>query len=341
MKPTEDRYSRQRLFAEIGDEGQTRVRAGHAVVVGLGALGCPAAALLVRAGVGHVTLIDRDIVEWTNLQRQTLFTEHDAANGSAKSAAAATALGAANSDVRLTPHVRDLDSTNVDLLLADADVVVDGTDNFAVRFLINDWCVRESRPWIYAAAVGANGLLMPVLPGTTPCLRCVFESPPPAGSTETCDTAGVLGPVTSIVGALAALEALKIVAGRRDAVRRGLLSLDLWPGDIRSIDMQTRRDDCPCCGARTFPFLERRPGGATALCGRDAVQVTPTSDAPFEFESVRQRLTRVTEVRDAGSLLRFDSGGLTITLFEDGRAIVHGTHDESRARSVYDRLVGT
>lgn len=337
-----DRYSRQVLFPEIGAEGQERLAEARVAVIGLGALGCPAASLLVRAGVGHVELVDRDVVERSNLQRQLLYTEADAEAGLPKAEAAAAALRAANRDVRIDAHVRDLSAANADALLGGVDVIVDGTDNFDVRFLVNDWAVRNGVPWVYAAAVGATGLTMPILPGRTACLRCLFEEPPPPGASATCDTAGVLGPVTAVVGSLAALEALKIAAGRDQAVRRGLLQLDLWQNDVRSVAVDGPRVDCPCCVRREFPYLTRRGGGtATSLCGRDAVQVSPGSERPFDYEGARERLARAYDVTDSGALLRFQVAELRVTLFRDGRALVHGTSDEGRARAVYARTIGT
>ncbi len=337
-----DRYSRQILYPEIGPDGQRRLGAARVAVVGLGALGCPAAALLARAGVGRLDVVDRDLVERSNLQRQTLYTDADAAAGRPKAEAAARALSEANPDVEIVPHLRDLSAADADAVLDGADAIVDGTDNFDVRFLLNDWAVKHDVPWVYAAAVGASGLTMPVIPGRTACLRCLFEEPPPAGSAETCDTAGVLGPVTTVVGALAALETLKLLAGREDAVRRGLLQLDLWHNDLRPVAVEGPREGCPCCGRREFPFLARGRGGtASSLCGRDAVSVRPAGDGAFDLAATRDRLQRAYRVVDVGSILRFDVDGLRVTLFADGRAIVHGTTDEARARAVYARTVGS
>lgn len=342
MADLQDRYARQALFHEIGRDGQRRIESARVAIVGIGALGCQEAALLARAGIGHLRLIDRDFVEASNLQRQILFDEADAARGAAKATAARAQLLRVNSSIEIEACVADLDAGNAAALLGDADVIVDGSDNFEVRFLINDFAVSRGIPWVYAAAVGATGLTMAILPGATACLRCLFEEPPPPGSQPTCDTAGVLAPATSAVGALAALEALKIAAGRPDAVRRGLLQLELWHSDVREIAIDQRREDCPCCGGRTFPFLAPRAGSAsTQLCGRDAVQVRPAAGAAFDFEAVRQRLAAALPLQDGSELLRFAAGNLSITLFRDGRAIVKGTHDEDAARSVYARFIGT
>ncbi|MBI4882343.1 MAG: ThiF family adenylyltransferase [Planctomycetes bacterium] len=337
-----DRYARQALFPEIGPLGQERIARSRVAVVGVGALGCQEAAFLARAGIGLLRLIDRDFVEIDNLHRQTLYTEEDAAGSVPKAEAARRHLVRANSAIAIEARVCDLAAGNIDALLGGSDVIVDGSDNFEARYLVNDFAVKNGIPWIYAGAVGATGLLMPVLPGMTACLRCVFQDVPPAGSTQTCDTAGVLGPAPGAVGSCAALEALKLAAGRADAVRRGLLQIDLWSNEVRSIDVAGPRADCPCCGRRSFPFLEVREGGAaTSLCGRDAVQVTPPAAAAFDFEAARERICRAAAASDNGFLLRFRAAGLEVTLFRDGRAIFKGTADPSKARAAYARFVGT
>lgn len=335
-----DRYARQSLYREIGPEGQRRIGEARVAIVGVGALGCQEAALLARAGVGRLRLIDRDLVDLTNLQRQILFTEEDAEAARPKASAAKAHLAAANSAIEIEARDEDLTARNVDGLLGGCDVIVDGSDNFEVRYLVNDHAVRAGVPWVYAAAVGATGLLMPVLPGDTPCLRCLFEDLPPAGSSETCDTAGVLGSTTATVGALAALEALKIAAGRRDAVRRGLLQLDLWGNEVRPLRVAAPRPDCPCCGRREFPFLTEPKGRPAAhLCGRDAVQVS-APEAGVDLDSVRRRIRAGGPGEDLGIVLRFRDGPLDVTVFADGRAIVRGTTDPARARAAYSRFVG-
>lgn len=335
-----DRYSRQTLFPPLGPEGQRLLCASRAAVVGVGALGCQEAALLARAGVGHLDLIDRDVVEISNLQRQILFEERHAHDGLPKALAAAEVLRRANSTVRIEAHVRDLDPGNVRALLGAADVVVDGTDNLETRYLVNDFCVREGIPWIYAAAVGATGLLLPVLPGRTPCLRCLFETPPPPGSLPTCDTAGVLAPATSAVGALAAAEAIKVLSGRLEAVRRGLWQIDVWNNETREIRAPEPRSDCPCCARRSFPFLEGAGRRDVALCGRDAVQIRAKRGTRADLGQVRRRLGDRVGVREGPGFLRFEAEGHEITLFDDGRALVRGTSDPARARSLYARWIG-
>lgn len=336
------RYARQSLFREIGPEGQEKIGQSQIAIVGIGALGCQEAAILARAGVGHLRLIDRDLVDLTNLQRQILFTEKDAYLAAPKASTARDHLSLANSQIEIVAHDVDLDARNIARLLGDVDVIVDGSDNFEVRYLVNDFAISRRIPWIYAAAVGATGLLMPVLPGETSCLRCIFEEPPPAGAAQTCDTAGVLGSTTATVGALAAAEALKIAAGRTDAVRRGLLQLDLWANEERGVEISTPRAECPCCGAREFPFLDARTSGATtSFCGRDAIQVRPADPARgFAWDDVRRRIMDSVVAEDRGLLLRFHDDDLEVTLFRDGRAIVRGTVDPARARAVYARFVG-
>ncbi len=342
--PPDPRYSRQVLYRQIGRAGQERLRTARIAIVGIGALGTVEATILARAGVGTLRLIDRDFVELSNLQRQVLFDEQDARTAMPKAAAAKRHLSAANSTITIDDRSTEVNAATIESLLTDVDVVVDGADNFEVRYLVNDFCVRAKKPWVYAAAVGTTGLLMPILPGTTPCLRCVFEEPPPAGTAATCDTSGVLGSTTATVGALAALEAIKFATGRIDSIRRGLLELELWDNEIRDVGLAGPRDDCPCCAHRNFPFLSTRGGGAaTSLCGRDAIQVVPTAVGAFDFESVRARLAKAFAVVDNGFLLRFPFEGRQVTLFRDGRAIVQGLNgidDAALARSIYSRTIG-
>lgn len=340
MSTPNARYGRQSLVAEIGAQGQARIEKSDVAIVGVGALGCQEAALLARAGVGRVRLIDRDFVEETNLQRQVLYEESDARDALPKAEAARAHLSRANASIRIDAHVRDVTPSNIDALLSGVDVVVDGSDNFEVRYLVNDWCVKSGTPWIYAAAVGTSGLMMPILPRVTPCLRCLFEDPPPPGTAATCDTVGVLGPTTSLVGSLAALEALKILAGKTDAVRRGLVRAELWTNELSSVNLAGPTPGCPCCDLGNYAFLDAADVGSTELCGRDAVQVRAPRGRTFEFERIRSALRAREDVADNGYLLRITDGELSITLFPDGRAIVKGTTDAGRARSAYARLVG-
>ena len=334
----QERYNRQTRFAPFGADGQATLGQSVAAVVGCGALGTVHAALLVRAGLGTIRLIDRDYVEESNLQRQMLYTERDAAEALPKAEAARRHLLEANSTVRIEAHVCDLNPENIEELLEGAMVVVDGTDNFETRLLINDYCVRETVPWIYGAAVGSYGLMMPLLPGDTPCFRCMFPEPP-SGVQPTCETAGVLGPLTSVVASLQALEALKILAGKAEAVRRSIVTVDLWDGRIRETKLPERRPDCPACMKREFPFLEGLRRAPVSLCGRNAVQIHDRA-RPIDLQELGSRLAGLGTMRQNDFALRFQSGEQEITVFADGRAIIKGTTDISLARSLYSRYIG-
>jgi adenylyltransferase/sulfurtransferase len=333
-----DRYSRQTRFAPFGPEAQARLAAATAVIVGCGALGTAQAALLARAGVGTLRLIDRDYVEESNLQRQLLFTERDAAEGLPKAEAARRHLLEANSTIHIEAHIADLNPEDAPDLLGGVDVVLDGADNFETRLLINDYSVRENIPWIYGAAVGSYGIAMPILPNDSACLRCIYPDPP-AGAQPTCETAGVMGSVTSLIGSLQAMEALKILAGRAAAVRRKIFTADLWHGPIRETNMPPRDPECPACGRREFPWLEGRHRAPVSLCGRNAVQIHERS-RPLNLPALAARLETLGTVRANEFALRFHDGEYEITIFADGRAIVKGTTDIGIARSVYSRYTG-
>ncbi len=333
-----DRYSRQTRFTPFGTEGQERVSRSTAVIVGCGALGTVQAALLARAGVGTLRLIDRDYVEESNLQRQLLYTEQDAADALPKAEAARRRLAEANSTIRIEAHIADLNPEDAADLLGGADVILDATDNFETRMLINDFAVREGLPWIYGAAVGSYGIAMPVLPGDSACLRCIYPEPP-AGAQPTCETAGVLGPVTSLIGSIQAMEALKVLAGRAVAVRRKIFTADLWNGPIRETAMPDRDPECPACGRREFVYLEGARRAPVSLCGRNAVQIHERA-RPLDLTELAVRLRTLGTLRANEFALRFQDGEFDVTLFADGRAIVKGTTDIGVARSVYSRYVG-
>jgi len=334
----QERYSRQTRFAPFGPEGQTRLGEATAVIVGCGALGTVQAALLARAGVGRLRLIDRDYVEESNLQRQLLYTEEDARAGLPKAEAARRHLLAANSTVHLEACVSDLNPEDADDLLGGAQVILDGTDNFETRLLINDYAVREGVPWIYGAAVGSYGIAMPILPGESACFRCIYPEPP-SGVQPTCETAGVLGPVTSLIGSIQAVEAMKILAGRTASVRRKIFRADLWNGPVRETAMPERDADCPACGRREFPFLNGHRRAPVSLCGRNAVQIHERS-RPVNLIELAARLEGLGAVRANEFALRFEDGEHEVTVFADGRAIIKGTTDVGVARSVYSRYVG-
>ncbi|GAB4240188.1 MAG: thiazole biosynthesis adenylyltransferase ThiF [Acidobacteriota bacterium] len=334
-----ERYSRQVLFRGIGREGQRRLAEAVVAVVGCGALGSSSAEQLVRAGVGTLRLIDRDFVEWSNLQRQSLYEEEDARLGRPKAVAAAERLRKINSEIRIEEHVADLTFANAGALLEGCAVVVDGSDNFEVRYLLNDYAVSERVPWIYGGAVGSYGLAMAVVPETTACLRCLFPDQPPAGAAETCDTVGVIAPVIHVVASFQVVQVLRLLVGEQPAP--GLLTVDVWNDEWRRIRSVARRSDCECCGRRRFPYLEGRRGADTVrLCGRDAVQVRPSGSGPLDLEALAARLQEVGRVQSSPYLLRFPVGELEVTVFRDGRAIIKGTDDPAEARSVYSRYIG-
>jgi adenylyltransferase/sulfurtransferase len=333
-----ERYSRQILFHGLGERGQERLLAARAVVVGCGALGSFQADALARAGVGQITIIDRDYVETSNLQRQWLFDEDDAANALPKAAAAATKLRRINSGVRVEARVTDLTSENAGELLARANVILDGTDNFETRYLINDVAVKLGIPWIYGAAVGSYGVTMPVFPSKTACLSCVFPEPP-VGTQPTCDTAGVLNSVTASIAAFQVADALKILAGAAERVEPRLLTIDVWENTIHSAQAGRRDPECPACGRREFRYLEAARRRPITLCGRNAVQIHE-SRRSLNLGELRTALEPLGAVRANEYALRFSCPPYEMTVFADGRAIIKGTEDLGVARSLYARFVG-
>jgi molybdopterin-synthase adenylyltransferase len=355
-----DRYHRQMLLPGIGPDGQRRLAGAHALIVGCGALGCTGADLLARAGVGTITIVDRDIVETTNLQRQSLFTEADANAHMPKAAAAAQRLGAVNSTIAINAKITDLNAENAERIVAEAAppgkpaVIVDGTDNFETRYLLNDLAVKTNTPLVYAGVVATSAMAMSVIPGDAdadaPCLRCVFRDPPPPGSQPTCDTAGVLGPVASIVASYQACEAIKFLVGRIDLVQRSLLSFDPWHGSRTRMDLSKAKDpDCPCCGKHRYDFLARKGGqAAVSLCGSGAVQIAPARPTSLDLDKLATRLSalgnfRRTDFLVCGTLTeeRDDTGKpVAMTIFEDGRAQIRGVSSPERAQAIYDRTVG-
>jgi Dinucleotide-utilizing enzymes involved in molybdopterin and thiamine biosynthesis family 2 len=339
-----ERYARQERFAGIGPDGQARLAQGRALIVGCGALGCTLADMLVRAGVGLVRVVDRDFVEWSNLNRQILFDEADAQEHRPKARAAEQRLRAINSTVKVEGIIADVAPDTVEALVLAADVVLDGTDNFETRYVLNDACIKHGKPWIYGAAVGSQGATMTILPGETPCLRCVFEEPPEAALTPTCETAGVILPVIHTVAAAQVVEALKLLTGQAAACRRNLWQIDVWNGrqTTLSLPANRRRADCPCCQLRRFDFLRlERNSLATTLCGREAVQVRPAqTPSALSFDQLAERLHPIGEVRHNADVLRFTVEGLEAILFRDGRAIIKGTSSPDRARAFYARYFG-
>lgn len=340
-----DRYSRQILFGEIGLAGQQRLAQGRVTLIGCGALGSAIAETLVRAGVGFLRICDRDFVELSNLQRQVLFDESDVAANLPKAEAARLKLARINSQVSVEAVVADVNPTNVETLVTGADLVLDGTDNFETRYLINDVAVKRSLPWIYGAVIGATGLCLPILPGRSPCLRCLFESPPPPEMTPTCDTVGVLAPAVAVVAAFECVEALKILTGQLESVNRNLISVDVWSGRVVDLNVAgaAAQGDCPCCRQRRFDYLEGQAVGTTTnLCGQDAVQVNRRGGGRIDFAAMAAKLQPVAAgpVVHNRFLLRARVDDQELTLFADGRAIIKGTTDPDRARTLYARYVG-
>ncbi len=341
---TLSRYSRQVLFDAIGEAGQRMLLDSHVTLIGCGALGTVIADTLVRAGVGFVRIVDRDYVELNNLQRQVLFDERDAAEGLPKAVAAAQKLAAINSSVTVEPVVADAHPGTIETYTEGAQLILDGTDNFETRFLINDVAVKHRMPWVYGACVAATGMVMPILPGVTPCLRCVWDQPPPPGMSPTCDTAGVLAPVVHLVAALQCIEAFKLLTGQADKLNRNLVQIDAWTGRFDRFDMQNAYDsgDCPCCKGGRYEYLSAKGGSRTAsLCGRDAVQIG-ASGSGVDLQAVSARITAVAKFPPQINryLLRFKVDNHEITLFRDGRAIIQGTHDPDEARSLYAKYIG-
>ncbi|TWT97045.1 Molybdopterin-synthase adenylyltransferase [Botrimarina colliarenosi] len=335
------RYAKQTRFAPLGEAGQARLATSSVLLCGCGALGSVIASTLVRAGVGKLTVVDRDFLEVSNLQRQVLFDENDIAEGLPKAVAAANHLRAANSTVEVEPLVADVTAANLPSLAAGCDLLLDGTDNFETRLLLNDYAVREGVPWVYGGVIGAEGRVMPIVPGSSACLACLLPEPPAAGETETCDSAGVLGPAVNVVASLQAMEAIKLLAGAGDAIAHGLTVVDLWAGRWRRLAVP-RDPSCRCCGQRQFDWLEGRRGSrAVVLCGRGAVQISPPEGSPpVDLAVMRAKLAPLGVVAGNAHLLRLNYDGHEVTLFADGRAIISGVDDEAAARSVWNRVLG-
>ena len=333
-----ERYSRQVLFKEIGADGQKKLAAARVVIVGCGATGSAIASLLARSGVGTLRILDRDYVEPSNLQRQTLFDESDARESLPKAIAAARQIGRFNSQIVVEPHVADLIPSNVDSLLGGVDLILDGTDNFETRYLINDYAVKNLVPWIYAAAVGSYGVTMNILPGQSACLACMFPASP-RGTVETCETAGILNSAVNLVASIAASEATKFLVGARSKMRRTLLSWDVWSNERAELTADIPRRGCVVCGEHEFVHLAGEGRPHITLCGRDSVQIHERQ-RPVDFGELTGRLQPHGNVRHNEFVLKFWREPYEMTLFPDGRAIIKGTTDTAVARSLYARYVG-
>ena len=333
------RYSRQVLFRGIGSDGQRKLTASRIAIVGCGATGSALASLLARAGVGTIRIIDRDYVEPSNLQRQSLFDEADAAESLPKAIAAARKIAAFNSDIVIEPHVADLTPANIEALLDEAQLILDGTDNFETRYLINDFAVKHSLPWIYTAAVGSYGVTLNVLPGKTACLACIF-SDPPQGTFETCETAGILNSAVNLAASIAATEAVKLLVGADDWLRRTLLSFDVWRNERAEVAADKPRTGCRTCGEHQFPHLAGEGRPHITLCGRNSVQIHERH-RPVDLAQMSELLKPHGTVRHNDFVLKFWHDPYEMTLFPDGRAIIKGTTDKTIARSLYARYVGS
>jgi molybdopterin-synthase adenylyltransferase len=336
------RYARQVRFPPLGEDGQRRLAQSRAMICGCGALGTAIANTLVRAGVGAVRIVDRDFVELSNLQRQTLFDEADAAACLPKAVASAEKLRRINSGVTVEPIVADIEPTNIERFCEGVDAILDGTDNFETRLLVNDAAVKLGVPWVYGGCVAAEGQTMTILPGETACLRCLMPECPPPGSTPTCDVAGILGPIVGLIASIEAIEAIKILSGNRQSISRSLTVVDLWQNQIRQVDVRELRDrvDCPTCKHGQFPWLSGRAGSRTAvLCGRNAVQLSIPGTS-ISLDELARRLKGVGELTRNQFLLRLKIESYDLTIFPDARAIIAGTDDITTARAVYAKYVG-
>ena len=342
-RPNLDRYVRQMRYPPLGEEGQRRLAASSVLLCGCGALGSVLADTLTRAGVGHLRIVDRDFLETNNLQRQVLYDEQDVADGLPKAIAAAAKLRRINSQVEIEPIVADVDHTNIERLADGVDMLLDGTDNFETRFLINDLAIKLGLPWVYGGCIGDEGQTMTILPGETACLRCLMQEAPPPGTTPTCDSAGILGPIVGVIASLQANEAIKILSGNRQAVSRHLNVLELWDNRIRQVDVSKLRDqvDCPACRRGELPWLAGQRGSHSAvLCGRNAVQLSHTGDERLSLEMLAKKLEGIGRVTCNQYLLRLTVDEYQITIFADGRAIIGGTDDIAAARTVYAKYIG-
>ncbi|MEX2114651.1 MAG: ThiF family adenylyltransferase [Pirellulales bacterium] len=338
-----DRYVRQMRYAPIGEEGQRRLLAGRVLVCGCGALGSVIANTLARSGVGYLRLVDRDFLELNNLQRQVLYDEADVAAELPKAVAAAAKLAKINSQITIEPLVTDVDPTNIRALTDTIDVIVDGTDNFETRMLLNDVALSRGIPWVYGGCLGGEGQTMTIVPGETACLRCLMSDTPPPGTMPTCDTAGILAPIVNVIASLQAAEVIKLLSGNRQAINRALLVVDLWDNRIRQVNLDSLAagNDCAACKRGEYPWLDGQRAGHTAvLCGRNAVQLSPPDRSGVGLAALADKLQGVGRVTHNKYLLRLAVDEFLLTVFPDGRAIIGGTDDIATARTVYAKYIG-
>jgi len=337
-----NRYSRQELFSPIGEEGQRKIREKHVLIIGAGALGSANAEMFVRAGVGTVTIVDRDYVDWSNLQRQQLYAESDVENNLPKAVAAKKRLAEINREVRVEALVQDVTAEELEELVINVDVMIDATDNFETRFIVNDIAQKHSIPWIYGACVGSYGLSYTILPSKTPCLSCLLQSIPLGGAT--CDTAGIISPAVSLVVSHQVTEALKLLVEDYESLRDGLVSFDVWKNEYSCMNVQKlRKHNCPSCGENAiYPYLNKENTSKTAvLCGRNTVQIRPPHKEEMDFERYKELLkNRVNDLNVNPYLLSFSVEEKRLVAFKDGRVLVHGTKDISEAKTIYHRYFG-
>jgi len=336
------RYARQTIFHGIGRAGQEKLLAAKVVIIGCGATGTMLANHLARAGVGELLIVDRDFIELNNLQRQMLFDENDLRDALPKAIAAERKLRAINSEITVRGIVADVNAENIESLIAGATLVMDGTDNFETRYLLNDACVKHGIPWIYTGAVSGYGMSQTIIPNETACLRCVFPDVPPPGTSPTCDTAGVVGPVVGTLAGISATEAIKFLVGKGE-LNRGIIHIDLWDLSLEQFPIGKKRDDCEACGKGHFEFLDEERGSvSTGLCGRNAVQIRVGKGQIINLSQVKERIEKTAKITAANNfLLRFKmDANYEMTLFADGRAIIKGTDEESVARNLYAKYVG-
>lgn len=337
------RYHRQYLFNKIKEDGQKKISSSRVTVIGCGALGTVLVNTLARAGVGFLRIVDRDFIELNNLQRQVLFDEDDIKENLPKAVAAERKAKKINSQIQIEAIVSDVNFTNVEHFIKDVDLVIDGTDNFETRFLLNDACVKHNKPWIYGAVIGSHGLTMTIIPNETPCLRCVFESAPPPELTPTCDTAGIIAPASMVVASLEATEAIKFLSGNKGDLNKSLFSFDVWTHETKNFRLEGLREatDCPTCKHKKFEFLsgEQAPK-TTSLCGRNAVQVTRPDKIKLDFKQLASRFEQVGEVKFNPFMLQAKVDQYEFTVFPDGRAIIKGTNDPAQAKTIYSKYIG-
>jgi len=343
MEQSLERYSRQILFQHIDEDRQKKLIDSTVLLIGCGALGTVSSSYLVRAGIGQLRIIDRDFIEENNLQRQILFDEDDILENVPKAIAAQKKLQRINPNIKVEGFVTDINYSNIEELTKDVDIIIDGTDNFETRFLVNDYCVKNSLPWVYGACIGSRGVVMNIIPSKTPCLRCVFETIPQMGSFPTCDTAGVIGPIAGIIASFQVTEAIKILTGNYDSVNKNLLEIDVWETNFRQIDISELKDtnSCPTCKLHNYEFLEAEAGVMTTLlCGKNAIQVMSRNIGNIDLRHLEQRLGSIADVSCNDFMLKFKIKDHAFTVFPDGRAIITGTADTSIAKSLYSKYLG-